>query len=286
MTYRSFHFFQGRSHAMSWKDISLVSPADAAGTIENFSRSYRDQFTFLHEIPKGDVSTLKRQLRRDAVSGLIAGLPMPDSQRKLLLRMLVTSPEEVLRSLADDALRIGAKDVYEKIFVIRQSFPESLFGKVTSPRGMERHEITPIHFWIQLGKGNVPYLRVRTGLRSGTCSLSPIPRAIMKELAQAKKRHDADCASSVKSRYLRVSSEGRVYAVALESELQFLIPLSDVQRARYERASLGSGLMNGERIRFALAPMLHEIVCPMGLELPFDPYLAGGLIRDASPLDF
>ncbi len=269
---------------MSWKDIPLVRPDDAAAVLGKFSSSFRERFVFLHDIPKGDAQALRYGLYKKAVTSLLSELPMNERQERLLRKIVPVSPEEALDSLAKDATRAGAKDVYEKIQAIRQSLSDSLFRKVLSPRGTNRNEAMPIHFWMQLGKGCTPYLRVWAGFRFGVCSPLPMSRLFLKKAALARREHETDCPHA-ESGYSKVSFDGRVYAVAVESELRFLIPLSEAERIRYERAAEGSRLMNGARVRYALAPMLHEIVCPLGIELPFDPYLAGGLVKDASPLD-
>lgn len=269
---------------MSWKDIPLVRPDAVSAVLGEFSSSFRKCFTFLHEMPSGDAPALRRYLYQRAVTRLLSELPMSRRQMDITLKAASVAPEMTLDSITKDAARIGAKEIDEKVRVIRQTFSYSAFRRILSSRGMGRNEITPICFWIQLGKGCVPYLRVRAGFRSGTCSLSPIPRPFLKKIAEARNHHDS-AFPCVESGYSKVSFDGRVYAVAAESELRFLIPLSGTDRIRYERAVGSSHLMNGTRVRYALAPMLHEIVCPLGIELPFDPYLAGGLVRDASPLD-
>jgi hypothetical protein len=269
---------------MSWNDIPLVRADAAVDVLRNFSSSFRERFAFLHEMPKGDIPALRWKLCHDSVTLLISELPMNDRQRKMLFSMAEVSPETALDSLGKDAMRAGKRSVYEKILSIRRSFRESSFRRILSSRGMNRQEVVPTHFWVQVGKGGTPHLRVWAGFRSGTCSLSPIPRSFLKEIAKARHHHGVDCPHGEPG-YSKVSSGGAVYAVAVEGEMRFLIPFSPIQRARYERALGESPLMNGARVRYALAPMLHETVCPLGIELPFDPYLAGGLVKDASPLD-
>jgi len=267
---------------MTRKDIPVVHKDDAAMMLKTFSSGFRDRFSFFHAMPEQDARALSQCLYRESVVELLDRCSVNGRVKDLLLGM---SPEAVLDSLAADAMRIKDRSMTEEIRNIRQTFSPHSLKRISSSRGVGRDDDTPISFWIQLGKGGEPYLRAWAGLRFGACSPSGLPREFLRKTAGVGKNHRNVRFLSEYGRYIRASLKGKVYALAVESELRFFIPLSSAQRKRYEYALDHSSAINGERVRYALAPMLHEIVCSIGLELPCEPYLAGGLVRDASPLD-
>ena len=269
---------------MNWKD-AVVSQEDVLALLDAFSSSCHRHFDFFKEAAGGgDLDALRLHLLREAVDDLFTRCSMSDRQRVILK---VMPPEAVINSIEKEASsRFGAESIVERIRQIKLSLSPSVFEKMARPLGADSYRSIPIRFWMQTGKGGVPYLRIWAGFRSfGARSLSAFPRSFLKEDSRARRLHSKECPLA-ETNFVKVSSGGRIHALSVEDSLRFFLPLSESQRKKYEETFVRSRRVNGERVRYALAEALHEIVCPLGIDLPVEPNLAGGLVKDASPLDF
>lgn len=268
---------------MSWKDMTVIAQQDAGSLLDAFSSSCRRRFGFLKKAVDGhDLHALRQHLLGQAVDSLLMRCPMDNRTRASLKR---APPEGVINSLAKDAERLLDVPVAGRIRKIRSSLSVSVFEKLNCPFGADTRGNIPIYFWVQTGKGGVPYLRVWAGFRSfGARSHSAFPRSFLKEVISAKRAHLEEC-HSAEVDFVSVSFDGSVYALSVESSFRFWIPLTESQREKYEVSLARSNEMNGRRVQHVLGTMLHEIVCPLGIDLPVEPNLACGLVRDRSPLD-
>ncbi len=270
---------------MSWKDFPVIRPDEVAGICAAFSSGCRDCFSLLQDGPRDDILALRGVLYGRAVRKLISECPMSRWSRNVLLDLISRSPDEALSSIAKDARRIGSNEMLKKIDALRRYYSAASFERIMSPRGMGLKELTPASFWVQLGKDGAPYLRMWMGFRSyGVCSHESLPRSFLRTVVSSMRLHERRFPLSL-SNYQRMSSLGSTHALAVESSLRFLIPLSESQRSRYIEEANRSDRMDGTRVRRALSLMLSDFIGPLGIEIPFDPKYVAGLIRDASPLD-
>ena len=278
---------------MSSKNIPILDLKSAASALSDFSSACRERFSFFHGYESGDVRALRYALYGDAVRKLISELPLGARGKLILLDMMSVSPETALSSIVKDAKRIGADSVLKKIQTIRESFSESAFERVMSPRGMGPNEHIPMHYWIQLGeqiavgkdtKKDMPYFRMWAGFRSpGICSRSALPRPLLKRVISIRQAI-ADEFPSVKTACVRVAHDGRIHALAVECDMRLFVSLSEAHLARYEEGVRRSKKHNGASVKYALTDMLCEILGPSGINIPLEPIKMSGLIKDISPL--